>query len=222
MKKTWHHYYRNHRTSASNWLLHWQYLLRILYSRPKSVLELGCGPADHSIFLSRVRPGMEISLLDADKRIIDGLKKKLAGRIKDFFVLDVTEARQVQTALADKPQYDLMYSQGLLEHFTDDELNIVLQALLPFTKRMIFSVPSDAYPTRDFGNEILRSKQEWLAVLNKAKGCRFSVRPYFPDIGVRTKAVAFQRQKMNKLAAVRYFLLGSCHWLVEIVPRASN
>ena len=160
MRKSWFNYYQKNKSiTISNLLLHWFYLTNILFSRPKKMLEVGCGSADHSLFLKKLIPSLNVSLLDIDRRIINRLKKKLTKKIDKFYFCDLLKRVDLNKKFGQR-QYDLIYSQGLMEHFNDQEFIKIIKNLLPYTNKMLHSLPSENYPTRDFGNEILRSREE--------------------------------------------------------------
>ena len=215
--KTWNDYYaKNTRVNLSNILLHWKYLFSIVRTQPKNVLEIGCGPADHSVTLSQFFPSLNISVLDNDKDIIKKLKEKFTGRFQKFYLCDILSAKEVKKQKWKKDQFDVIYSQGLLEHFDEKDSEILIKNFIPYTPRLIFSIPSHMYPTRDFGNEILRDKKELVALLKPIKGIHYSVISYFPDIGIRTKLYTIKMKNMTIGQAIWFLLFGSCHYLVEV------
>lgn len=219
MKRTWFAYYKNHKNIyLSNILLHWPYLYRILQLRPKSVLEIGCGPADHSVFLSYLLQNTRISLLDYDKDIIVRLKNKLKNKIYKFYLCDLVDKKGVKRSLINS-RFDIIYSQGLMEHFSKNNFQKVILNLLPYANKLIFSVPSEAYPNRDFGNELLRNKGELELILRQIKNISYKISPYFPDIGYRTKKLKIRKSKLNLFRAVHFYLFGSCHYLIEITEK---
>ena len=216
MKKNWFAYYKNHHgIHFSNILLHWPYLLRLITLQPKKVLEIGCGTADHSIFLSYIILHLKISLLDYESQIIDNLKKKLTSKIDNYYLCDLTNKNEVKRQL-NHNRYDFIYSQGLMEHFSKAQFRNIIINLIPFTKKFVFSIPSEQYPNKDFGNEILRDKKRIESILKLTNNIKFSITPYFPDIGIRTKILTVKKRKYNFFESVHFLLFGSCHYLIEI------
>ena len=53
MKKTWAKYYESYQPNKLNILLHFHYLISIIILNPKSILEIGCGSAEHSMFIKK-------------------------------------------------------------------------------------------------------------------------------------------------------------------------
>jgi hypothetical protein len=56
---------------------------------------------------------------------------------------------------------DVVFSQGVLEHFQDDEIRELTRQSLAIAPRFVFSVPSKWYGHRDFGNERLFTAERW-------------------------------------------------------------
>lgn len=217
MKKSWFNYYKNHNgVAVSNIFLHWPYLLRILLTGPKKMLEIGCGPADHSIFISSLKPNLDISLLDYDKKIINKLKNKFKNKFNHYYVCDITNRIRVKKLGFMHNQFDLVYSQGLMEHFEKKDFQIIINNFLPYTKKMIVSIPAENYPNRDFGNELLRNKKQLTEILSPIKDIKFKINKYFPDIGLRTKMIKIKKEKINIIQSLLLIFFGSLHYLIEI------
>lgn len=213
----WHTYYQNHKgIPLSNILLHWQYLLDILSSRPQKLLEIGCGPADHSILIKKFFPHTKISLLDLDNKILENLKKEYNGKVEGFYLCDLASRASVLKQKFSKDQFDVIFSQGLMEHFNDKKFIAVIQHCMPYTKRFIASIPADTYPNHDYGDEILRDQKQIESLLQKIPGITFRVKKYFPDIGFRTKYIAVKKARLNIVKAVFFMILNGCHYLIEI------
>jgi hypothetical protein len=64
-----------------------------------------------------------------------------------------------------KDEFDVVFSQGFFEHFDDNEINTLLKEELEVGKVVIFSVPSNFYPRKDFGDERLLSSGDWRKIL---------------------------------------------------------
>jgi hypothetical protein len=97
----------------------------------------------------------EIGLISHAMKARDEYLKSLKGKIG--FACD----KQVL------PPADIVYSQGLLEHFGYAEICSILEEQLSFAqKAVIFSVPSANYPQQDFGDERLLKLEEWETILS--------------------------------------------------------
>jgi SAM-dependent methyltransferase len=208
--KDWSSYYAGYRSSFSNMALHYPYLLAILFQRPKTILEIGCGSADHSMFLKKYLPKIEVSLLDNDQKILDSAKFSCKNNISNSYYVDILNKSEVQSI----PRFDVVMSQGLMEHFDDSQFIQIVDNFRGKAGVFIFSIPSDQYPTLDFGNEILRSKNKISDLLSCVSNIRFSVANYW-DIGLRTKLLG-ARKKVGIIEKLKYIFLRSNHILVKV------
>lgn len=211
-QKSWHNYYQDtsYKMKVSNIILHWQYLLRIILSRPKSILEIGCGPANHSIFIKSILKNSKLYLLDSDKSILEEVKKNYSSRVSKYFNFDVLDSEKIKKI----PSIDLVISQGLMEHFNDAEFIQILKNFSYVAKKMIFSLPSENYGHKDFGNEIFRSRAEIAKLVKKGHYRKYYISYYF-DLGVRTKIQQMAKKEKN-LKNIIKILCQSNHLLIEI------
>lgn len=219
-KKSWFEYYRHHsHILISNIFLHWFYLLNIIFRRPLNMLEMGCGMADHSVFLSLILKGSTISLMDKDPKIINRLKRKYGCKFSNYYQCDIISKGEIKRFRFTNDHFDLIYSQGLMEHFSDREFSRIIINIMSIAREVIISVPSENYPTIDFGNEILRNKKSLVGILKKVPGIHFKVYRYFPDIGIMTKLVRIKKGGMKLFSALKYLLFGSNHYLIKIAKK---
>jgi len=133
----------------------------IIREKPKKILEVGIGTGSMSIFLSHL--GYDVVGIDNAERILlkaVQLNKKLNGNAK-FCLCD---AFKLSDKFA-KDEFDVVFSQGFLEHFNDDEIKNLISEQLKVGNVILFSVPSNFYPIKDFGNERLLSADEWSKIL---------------------------------------------------------
>lgn len=131
------------------------------YSGGYKGLEAGCAEGLASIYFSHL--GYEITALDINEKLINKgraaneyLRGKVNFVIGDLFYIDALSER-----------YDFAFSQGVLEHFTPEQITLLLDKQLKIARRVIFSVPSVRHCQRDFGDENLWSFKEWLQILKK-------------------------------------------------------
>ena len=66
-------------------------------------------------------------------------------------------------------QHPLIYHQGLLEHFSDEKIQELLELQTKNSYAVIFSVPSKFYGKQDFGDERLLALEEWKEILEPFK-----------------------------------------------------
>lgn len=81
-------------------------------------------------------------------------------------------------------RFSITVSQGLMEHFADDEIGRLIEEQLRVADRVSFSVPNAAYGRLDFGNERLLTVDEWRHMI-RGLGFRLSLasdyRPFHWD-----------------------------------------
>lgn len=208
--RSWADYYVGHQRNLSNIILHYPYLFAILWRRPRTILEIGCGSADHSMFLKKQFPKLEISFLDNDEKILATAKSTYQDCVANTYLVNILDNKEVQSI----PPFDVIMSQGLMEHFEDAEFIRIIDNFRGKAGNFIFSIPSNYYPTHDFGNEILRSKKEVTDLLNTIPEIKYNVSGYF-DIGLKTKLVG-AKEKKGIFQKLKYIFFGSNHILVNI------
>lgn len=139
--------------------VHSEFLESILNERPKKILEIGSGLARLSIFLSYF--DLEVISIDNDMDVLSNAcknNKKFNGKVnfirQDAFNLGFKD-----------DSFDIAFSQGFLEHFDDEKAIKLIEEQLRVAKIVIFSVPNNYYPNKDFGNERRLSKEKWDDIL---------------------------------------------------------
>lgn len=138
-----------------------KYFDYILNSKAKTILEVGIGSGMHTILLSLL--GFEITGIDNDEEILKRAEKynqEWGGKAK-FLKMDGFNLKFPSKS------FDLVISQGLLEHFTDKKVGQLLKEQLRVGKEVVVSLPSIGYPSRDFGDERLMKKEKWLEIIKK-------------------------------------------------------
>src|SRR3990172_4714348 len=133
-------------------------LAEIYNSEAKTILEAGTGSGAMSIFFSWL--GRDVTGVDLDPKIIEKAEaenQRFGGRAK-FVVADT-----LRLPFPDR-SFDLIFHQGLLEHFSDAEIHQILTEQLRCAPTVVVSMPNYWYPKKDYGNERLMSKAEWDAI----------------------------------------------------------
>ncbi|MBD3379387.1 MAG: methyltransferase domain-containing protein [Candidatus Omnitrophica bacterium] len=142
-----------------NLSVHSEFLEEILKAAPSRVLEVGSGSGTMASFLSsRID---EVVSVDNDRRVLERARennRKFNGSAEflksDAFALPFGRDR-----------FDLCFSQGFFEHFSDDDIQALVREQLRVAREAIFSVPTVFYRNRDFGNERLLSMRRWRRIL---------------------------------------------------------
>lgn len=142
--------------------IHHLYLFfNILKYKPNKVLEVGSGTSRMSVLVSLFIK--KVVALDKDTKLINK-------------AVNITNRPNVEFIIGDAfnlpfkdNSFDIVFSQGLLEHFTDNNIDKILKEKLRVSRMVIFSVPNYHYGKRDYGDERLMRKNEWDRILSDYK-----------------------------------------------------
>lgn len=174
--KSWAQFYR--KSDGVNEIdryaqIHQELISSILSERPKKILEAGCGPAIFSIYLSRfgahlekylgVQYDFQCTALDNDTEILK-IAEKNNRDLKGIVQFVLGDIKQLPF---NNLSFDLSFSQGVLEHFSNNEIELILDEQLRVAKTVLFSVPHFFYHAKDFGNERLLFEWQWKRILRK-------------------------------------------------------
>lgn len=134
--------------------------------RNGKIIEAGCGTGVISTYLSNLK--FETTALDNDENMLS-LAKEMAKTFpqkptfiqKDLLSLNLAEN-----------QFDLCFSHGVLEHFSDLEIVQILKNQLRIAKIIIFSVPSNYFKEADkiYGDERFLDIKKWEDLINQSNG----------------------------------------------------
>lgn len=163
MRKNWDEFYSKTydlKFLIQNTSCHLEIFTAVWEESPKKILEVGLGTGSMSIFFSYL--GLDVTGLDNDKNILKKARKlteKLNGNVKfvygDAFKLPFNGQ-----------SFDVIFHQGFLEHFSDEQIIQLLNEQLRVGKIVVFSVPNNFYRKKDFGDERLLSKNSWDKLLS--------------------------------------------------------
>lgn len=136
-----------------------EFLQAIIETKAKRILEVGAGTGTMSIFLSQL--GRSVVTLDNDPQLIElarQTKDQLGGRN------EIVPGDALHLPFPDN-SFDLVFHQGLLEHFSDEQIRGLIREHLRVAPVVLVSVPNNFYPRKDFGDERLMSKRQWEQIL---------------------------------------------------------
>lgn len=168
----------------------------ITKENPKTILEVGTGRGIMSIFLSWM--GYKVTAVDNNVKLLEKgrvLCRHLHGNV-DYVFCDLFKLE----SCFDNRKFDLIFSQGLLEHFDDRQINELIRQQLKIANKIVISVPSVFYPLRDFGNERLLPAREWGKIL---RNFRLEAIKYY---GFVPSEKSIRRSAINPFALVKIVL----------------
>ena len=134
----------------------------VLNEKPKRILEVGgCGYMN--TYLSK--SGYNVVGIDISSECVRWCRiqnKRLGGKQGRFFIADGFRLPFNDSS------FDVAYSQGVIEHFSDVEIISILKESLRVAKVVIFSVPSYYHKEREYegwGHPEFLKAEEWLKIL---------------------------------------------------------
>jgi len=144
---------------------------RVAKFAPKrgKILEIGSGTGMMSIYLSKM--GFYAIGLDNNSEMVRRAKNlvlEVGGKARfachDLFNLDLKVVGS----------YRVVFSQGLLEHFTDAQIRKALEIQFKIAPIVIFSVPLDKFGHQSKGDERLLSDSFWRRMIARYELLHFS------------------------------------------------
>ncbi len=130
------------------------------------ILEVGCGSGITSTFLGQ--SGYQIIGVDKDPDMVE-LATSIATRQNSTtsFKLD-----DIKTLATISGHFDVIFSTGVMEHFSDSEIISIVNYHLSMSNYVIVSVPSDYFSEdqKTYGDERFMSVDQWCTILSKTAG----------------------------------------------------
>lgn len=140
----------------------------IQYSQNKKVIEMGCGTGLMAGYLQKL--GLDVTALDLSQKVLDYAYEiaKQSNIIKPCKY----EQGDILNLKYKTNTFDVSYSNGVLEHFNDDEVVTILKQQMKISKYVIFGVPSTYFNMNEkmLGNERSLTLREWSKLVEKAGG----------------------------------------------------
>ena len=117
------------------------------------ILELGCGTGHNSYNLTKEYKACKVTLVDSNKGALAASKKRFKKYNVELINDDVMKLKK-------KGKYDLVHSQGLIEHFQGSNLNKIIRIHANYVKKggylLLF------YPTPTITYKAIRKVAELL------------------------------------------------------------
>jgi len=128
------------------WRAYADLLRGISFNKPVKIIELGCGTGYHTLRMTKLYPVDKVTLVDFNANVIEDTKRRMSDLkcekeflLQDLFSLDLGE------------KYDIVHSQGLLEHYTPEEQQKLIRLhrdLLTPGGIAVILVPTPSLPYR--------------------------------------------------------------------------
>ena len=140
----------------------------IKYAKNKKVLEAGCGTGLVAGYLQKL--GLQVTALDLSQKVLD-YAKKIATNSNVLSPCKYEQGDILNLKYKDKA-FDVVFSNGVLEHFNDEELVKILSNQMRISKYVIFGIPSTYFGMNEkmLGNERSLTVSEWKKIINRAGG----------------------------------------------------
>jgi cyclopropane fatty-acyl-phospholipid synthase-like methyltransferase len=143
------------------------------------ILELGCGTGHNSYNLTKEYKACKVTLVDSNKGALAASKKRFKKYNVELINDDVME-------LKEESKYDLVHSQGLIEHFQGTDLDKIIRIHANYVKKggyllLFYPTPTITYKAIRKVAELLRIwifsdeiplKSEYVKNLVEKKGFR--------------------------------------------------
>jgi len=160
--------------------------------KPGRVLEVGAGSGSLSIFFSTL--GLSAVCADNNADVLETAKincRRLNGNVTFILADGFSE-------LPFDDEFDVSFSQGVAEHFTDEQIRLFINNQLKISKKVMLSVPNSSY-CQSFGDERLLTVTQWTDIL-----VTFNIKE-IKNYGVEIPGRSFLRHKLSRLKIADIF-----------------
>ena len=135
--------------------------IRRVASPPTKVIEVGCGSGLTSILLASME--YRVTAIDANSDLIQQLKRyevvfpNICFRRMDMFRTDFTDKH-----------FDIVFSQGVLEHYSDEDIVRALVEQKRIAQVVVIDVPNACGKIGDYGDERAITRRQWRQFIQSA------------------------------------------------------
>lgn len=146
------------------------YLLELIIDNTPNggkILEAGCGTALLSIILADY--GFDATAMDLSTEVLDFAQQRVVlkhGRIQ-YVQGDLYKLRD----MFEKSSFDIVFNQGVMEHFSEENIVKILEEIRHISSKFIFSVPNYRKRRKKdllYGDENLMSNMKWVKLIKSA------------------------------------------------------
>jgi SAM-dependent methyltransferase len=135
--------------------------------KTKKLLEAGCGSGITSIYLGNA--GYDVLGIASDPEMIK-LDSSIASNNKNSALFEVDDIKTLETIR--NQHFDVAFSNGVIEHFSDSDITLIVNRQLSISDYVVISIPSDFFTDNEkiFGDERFMNTEQWKSILSKTKG----------------------------------------------------
>jgi SAM-dependent methyltransferase len=128
------------------------------------LLEAGCGSGTTAILLADL--GYRVTASDIDPALVERITLRYSDWVREGRLM-VEQANTFQLAWPEG-SFDLVYHQGVFEHFTDNQIIAALREQARVARLVLFDVPNHRCGGRPFGDERLLPARHWRKLIRSA------------------------------------------------------
>lgn len=139
----------------------------------KNIIECGSGTSVVSIYLASL--GYEVTAVDIEDDVIrlsKNLAKDYYSALEDCKPKLTFEKKSIFKLEYLKDSFDVAFSNGVLEHFTDEEIIEIIKQQLFVAKTTIVGIPTKYFSPKDakYGDERVLELSYWRKLIRKSGG----------------------------------------------------
>ena len=135
--------------------------IRRIANPPATVLEVGCGSGLISVLLASM--GYKVTAIDANAMLVEKVKRFAA-----IFPNLISEQADMFRMNFDDKTFDIAFSQGVLEHYPDDDIIRALIEQKRIARNVIVDVPNGRGRVGDYGDECTISPVQWRMLVHSS------------------------------------------------------
>lgn len=135
--------------------------IRRVANPPATLLEVGCGSGLTSVLLASM--GYRVTAVDANAQLVEKTKRfatvfpNLISKQVDMFRMNFSDKA-----------FDIVFSQGVLEHYFDDDIVRALAEQKRIARVVVIDVPNGRGKIGDYGDERSISPVRWRKLIRAA------------------------------------------------------
>jgi len=139
----------------------------------KNIIECGSGTSVVSIYLATL--GYNVTAIDIEDNVIDlakNLSKTYYKTLEDCNLNINFQKKSIFKLDYQKNTFDVAFSNGVLEHFSDNEIIEIIKQQLLVAKTTIIGIPTKYFAKKEakYGNERVLELSYWRNLIEKANG----------------------------------------------------